>query len=73
MAAFVRQDEIRHHLAGLRGVFAGVVLFQPVHEDIDGLLKVRTELSHRIGKGLQSLGQRCVHVPGLDEGLLEQL
>ena len=73
LAAFVGQNEIRHHLAGLRRVLADVVLPQPVHEVIDGILKMRTEPPHRIGEGLQSLGQGRVHVPALDEGLFEQL
>jgi len=49
------------------------VLSQPINQMIDGILKLRAEPPHRIGKGLQPLGQRRVHVAALDEGLFEQL
>ena len=70
---FVGQDEIRHRLAGLRRILADIVLLQPRNEMIDGILKLGTQPSHRIGEGLQPLGLRAVHVAALDEGLFELL
>ena len=73
LAGFVGQDEIRHRLAGLRRVLADIVLLEPLHQMIDGILKMRAELPHRVGEGLQPFGQRRVHVAAPNEGLFEQL
>jgi hypothetical protein len=73
LAFLVGQNEIRHRLARPRRVLADVVLSQPGHEVIDRLLKVRTEASHRVGEGLQSLGKRRIHVSALDERFVELL
>ena len=34
---------------------------------------MRTEAAHRIGEGLQPLGERSVHIAGLDIGLVQRL
>jgi hypothetical protein len=55
------------------GSLADIVLLKPCHQIINGILEIRAEPSHRVGKGLQSLGERRVHVATLDEGFFQQL
>jgi hypothetical protein len=73
LTGLIGQNKIRHRLARLRRIFADIVLPQPRHEVIYRDLKMGTEPPNRIGKGLQSLGQRRVHVPALDEGVVKLL
>ena len=72
-AVRIRENEIRHLLAGLRRVLADLMLFQPRDETIDRGLKMRPQPPHRVGEGLQPLGQGRVHVAALDEGFVELL
>jgi hypothetical protein len=73
LTGLIGQYKIRHRLARLRRIFADIVLLQPRYEVIDRDLKMGTEPPNRIGEGLQSLGQRRVHVPALDEGVVKLL
>jgi hypothetical protein len=66
----VRQDEFRHLVAGFRRIFSNAVLLQPLNQTVNGVLELRAMASHRIGEGLQPLGQRGVHVTALDKGLI---
>ena len=72
LPVLVGQDERRHLLARLRGVFADVVLLEPRHQLVDRVLEIWPEPSHRVGEGLEPFGERGVHVAALDEGFFQQ-
>ena len=67
-SGLIGQDKGRHLLARLRRGLAGFMLPKPRDQAVDCLLEMRSEPPHRIGKGLQALAKRSVHVARLDEG-----
>ena len=70
---FVGQDEERHRLARLGRGLAHALLFQSGDQPVHRLLKMRAKASHCVGKDLQPLSQRRLHVAGLDIGLVQRL
>jgi hypothetical protein len=53
----VRQDEIWHRLAGLRCIFADIVISQPLDQAVNRVLEMRAEPPHCVGESLQPVRQ----------------
>jgi hypothetical protein len=70
-AHLVGQDEGRHRITRDRRRRAGAALLQPAHQPVHGLGERWAERPYRIGKRLEPLVQRSIHVATMLEGFLE--
>jgi hypothetical protein len=52
----------RQGLADLGGGFPGATLLQPRHQTINSIGKGWAYFPYRLGKAIEALAQRCVHV-----------
>jgi hypothetical protein len=70
-ARLIGQDEGRHRITRARRRRAGAALLQPAHQAVHGLGERWAERPYRIGKGLETLVQRSIHVATMLKGFLE--
>ena len=73
LASLVRQNEVRHGIADLRGTSPCLGRHEPHHEAIHRLLHRRAKRPRRGGEGIEPLAQGCIHVAAIAEGLVERM